>query len=297
MSEPAAERWDDARLAALLPWPAPDANKYARGALTVVGGCARYPGAACLAAAAGQRAGAGYVTVVCAPESLAVVRGFRPSLVARSWEGWQAADLPAARPARPAAAVVGPGLDPADDACARLALAVLAAAASPLLVDGGALAALATGEGRALAAARAAQGRVTVLTPHGGEAARLARGARIGGDAAADPARLAAALARAYGAVCVLKGPDTHVSDGARTVLVDRGTAALAKAGTGDVLAGVVGALLAQGASPLEAAVLGATLHAEAGCAAADRMTAIGVVPEDVVDALPEAVRRLAAAG
>lgn len=171
---------------------------------------------------------------------------------------------------------------------------MLSACETPLLVDGGALAALATGEGRARAAARAAQGRALVLTPHGGEAARLARAARLDRGDAADPVRLAPALAAAYGAVCVLKGPDTHVSDGARTVLVDRGTAALAKAGTGDVLAGVVGALLAQGLSPLDAAVLGATLHAEAGRVAEERATAIGAIPEDVLDALPAAIRRLA---
>lgn len=292
MSAPAVERWDAARLAALVPWPAPDANKYTRGVLALVAGCARYPGAACLAAAAAQRAGAGYVTVACAPEALPVVRAFRPSLVARPWDAWAPSDLPAPRPGRPGAVVVGPGLDPADADDARRALAALGACAAPLLLDGGALAALATGEGRALAAARAAEERPLVLTPHGGEAARLARAARL--DASADPAALAAELARAYGAVCVLKGPDTHVSDGARTVLVDRGTAALAKAGTGDVLAGVIGALLAQGLAPLDAAVLGATLHAEAGRAAEERLTVISVIPEDVIEALSDAFRRLA---
>ncbi len=291
MSAPAVERWDDDRLAALVPWPAPGANKYTRGVLTLLAGCDRYPGAACLAGAAAQRAGAGYVTVVCGPEAVGTVRAFRPSLVARSWDGWRPGDLPASRPGHPSAVAAGPGLDPADPADARRALAVLRACAAPLLLDGGALAALATGEGRALAAARAAEGRPLVLTPHGGEAARLARAARI---SEAEPALLAGALARAYGAVCVLKGPDTYVSDGACTVLVDRGTAALAKAGTGDVLAGVIGALLAQGLAPLDAAVLGATLHAEAGRVAEERHTAIGVIPEDVVEVLPEAFRCLA---
>lgn len=290
----AVERWDGARLARLLPWPAADANKYARGTLAVVAGCSRYPGAACLAAGAAQRAGAGYVSVVCAPEALPVVRAFRPSLVALSWEGWRAADLPAPRPGRPAAAVVGSGFDGADALCVRLALDVLAACEGPLLVDGGAFAALATGEGRARASARAAAGRPLVLTPHGGEAARLARAVRVDDAVAAGPARLAAELARAYDATCVLKGPDTYVSDGTRVVLVDRGTAALAKAGTGDALAGVIGALLAQGLAPLDAAVLGATLHAEAGRVAEGLRTAIGVIPEDVVEVLPEAFRRLA---
>lgn len=294
MSAPAVERWDPSLLAALIPWPASDANKYTRGTLALVAGDARYPGAACLAAAAAQRAGAGYVTVVCAPEALPAVRAFRSSLVARSWDAWGPADLPIPRSGRPAAVVVGPGLDPSDAADARRALAVLGGCEAPLLADGGALAALATGEGRALAAARAARGASLVLTPHGGEAAHLARAARVDAADAADPARLAPALARAYGAVCVLKGPDTHVSDGMRTVLVDRGTAALAKAGTGDVLAGVIGALLSQGLAPLDAAVLGATVHAEAGRVAEERLTAMAVIPEDVLNALPAAWARLA---
>ncbi|MCI8467984.1 MAG: NAD(P)H-hydrate dehydratase [Eggerthellaceae bacterium] len=291
----AVEEWDDARLAALLPWPAPDANKYTRGVLAVVGGCARYPGAALLCAGAAQRAGAGYVRLAASREAVEAAHAWRPSLVAEPWDAWSPADLPAPRPGHPAAAVVGPGLDGADAQCARLAAAVLRGAEAPVLADGGALTALATGEGRQLAAERARDGRPLVVTPHAGEAARLARGARLD-EAPDDPAALSAALARAYRCTCVLKGAVTYVSDGARVVRVARGTAVLAKAGTGDVLAGVIGALLAQGAAPLEAGVLGAALHAEAGRAAEERLTAICATPEDVAEALPEAVRRIAGA-
>ena len=153
---------------------------------------------------------------------------------------------------------------------------------APLLIDGGALGLLANATGLRLARERAAAGRSTLLTPHGGEAARLAQGAREAlGEAedaaargtrsplaeaagalspasrstlaAADPApaALACALAEAYGAVVALKGPVTFIASPDGTVeVMDRGTSALAKAGTGDVLAGIVGALLAQGLSP-----------------------------------------------
>lgn len=302
---------DGARLSALLPWPARDANKYARGKLTLVAGSAAYPGAACLAAVAAQRMGAGYVEVVCAPESMPVVRGHRPSLVVRSWDSWSGFSEIAPREGRPCACVVGPGFDAsggvaaAAGACAglgdvvacggagspevRLTLRAVREAESPVLLDGGALAIVATDAGLAAARERALLGRVLVMTPHAGEAARLARAAGV--DEALDPAALAFELARAWRCVVALKGPDTFVSDGEQVVAMRQGTPALAKAGTGDVLAGMVGALLAQGLGALDACALGATLHAEAGRAAAATLTDICVAPEDVVEAIPQAVR------
>ena len=92
----------------------------------------------------------------------------------------------------------------------------------------------------------------------------------------------------------MVKGPDTFVSDGEGVVRVTEGTAALAKAGTGDVLAGMLGALLAQGLDPLDASVLAVTLHARAGRIAADRLTTISVTAEDVAAAIPLAIRSVA---
>lgn len=277
-------------LAAALPPLSPDANKYSRGKLVVVAGSARYPGAACLAACAAQRAGAGYVQVMCDPRSVPVVQACRSSLVAMSWEGLRASDLPSAKPGRPAACVVGPGFDGVDNAQRELSLKVARLAQAPALVDGGALSAFASAEGRMIGESRAAEGLATVLTPHAGEAARLAKAARIEGLVEGE---LASALARAYRCIVVLKGPDTFVSDGERTALVACGTPALAKAGTGDVLAGIAGALLAQGAPAFEASVLAAHLHAQAGCACEGRMPARCVVPEDVIEAIPAAIANL----
>ena len=278
-------------LAALISHPAADANKYTRGHLYLVAGSAAYPGAACLSAAGAQRAGAGYTEVFCAGKSMITVRASAPSAVVRDWKTWHPSRLEAPKPGHPVACAIGCGFDPADGAFAPLLMETLRAFPGPVLVDGGALALLASDTGRHLAAKRADEGRGLVLTPHGGEAARLAQAAGLG---EADAPERAAELARAYHAVVALKGPDTYIASPDGTVeLMDRGTAALAKAGTGDVLAGIVGALLAQGLAPRDAAALGCALHAEAGRAAASDLTDISVIAEDIPRYLPEAIKAL----
>lgn len=295
LPEPSLVAFSPDKLAALLPLPQPDANKYSRGRAVVVGGCATYPGAACLAARASQRSGAGYTLVYCAPESLGAVRASSPSLVARSWDALDPESFTPARPGKPAAYVVGCGLDASEKAAAaqakRLVCLVLKHAEAPVVVDGGGLQALATEKGRRLLCRRFTNGWPSVVTPHAGEAARLAAPFSL---PTADPCRLAQLLALAYGVVAVVKGPVTFISDGESVVRMDKGTAALAKAGTGDVLAGITGALLAQGMLPLDACVLAAHLHAQAGVCAAQRLTEICVCAEDVVDALPLAIQSIA---
>lgn len=320
------------QLSELLPEPDALANKYTRGKAVLVAGCADYPGAACLAALAAERTGAGYVEVACAPETVAQVRFSSPSLVVRPWtqlaeyskldpdeRGIGAPQLSsgdasakllqhailAARPSRlaprprvlgpatpknPMAFLVGSGFDAADPLSASLTCAVLAAAAAPVVVDGGGLDALATPEGRLILRQRFVDGLVTVITPHAGEAARLAGALDLPTDDAATLARL---LSLAFGVVVMLKGPDTFVSDGDATYRMSLGTPALAKAGTGDVLAGMTCALLAQGLDDVDACMLASTLHAKAGVAAAKRIGAICVIPTDVIDAIPQAACEL----
>ena len=286
---------DNAALAALAPWPDPQANKYTRGKLSLVAGAAAYPGAACLAGAAAERAGAGYTEVFCAGESLLAVRSFRPSLVARDWREWHPARQEARRSDRTGACVIGCGFD-GDARQRELVAETVRAATGPVLIDGGAIGLMADKAGQRLARDRAERGvGPLVLTPHGGEAARLARGAKLEG--ALGGPELAVGLARAYRALVVLKGPITFIADAEGIVeTMDRGTAALAKAGTGDVLAGIIGALLAQGLAPRDAAALGCALHAEAGRAAAQELTEICVSAEDVIAALPQAVRAIVGA-
>ena len=233
--------------------------------------------------------------VACAPESVSVVQATHPSLVVHSWHHLARGDFsryPEGGEGRPVAYVLGPGFDGGDAECRHIARFVLGQAQAPVLVDGGALDALAGEKGRAVLKIRSQRGLATVITPHGGEAARLARAADIPAEGLT-PSDMAMRLAAFYGVVCAHKGPSTFVSDGEAVYAMTEGTAALAKAGTGDVLAGMVGALLAQGLQPVDAAMLGATLHARAGKAAADRYTSIGVTAEDVIECLSAAIRSL----
>ena len=263
--------------------PAVDANKYTRGKLTLVAGSARYPGAAALAARTSQRMGAGYTEVVTAAEAVNVVRIASPSLVVRSVDGWSPKSLPASEAGKPCAVCVGPGFEGSDDE-AGLVARVLKRAACPVLVDGGALSALVSAPALKQLVQRAENGFPTVITPHGGEAVRLAKPFNLPTD---DCAKLAAGLSLALHAIVVLKGPDTYVVDGKRVEVMREGTPALAKAGTGDVLAGMISALLAQGIEPFDAALAGAELHARAGKAAAKRLSDISVCAEDVIEAIP----------
>lgn len=284
--------YDSSTLRNLLPFPKRDANKYSRGHLVLVAGSATYPGAACLASMAGQCMGAGYTEVATDPSAAPLVRALRPSLVVRSDEAWLLREPLASSAHHPSACVVGSGFDPDGERTERLLFHALATVDAPVLVDGGALSALSTDEGRRLCKERFIAGRPTVVTPHGGEAARLAKPLELPTD---DAPALACALSLAYGVTVALKGPVTWISDGEGRVCMDEGTSALAKAGTGDVLAGMIGSLLAQGLEPVDACLLAATLHARAARIAADDLTAICVVAEDVIDYLPRAIKDMAA--
>jgi NAD(P)H-hydrate epimerase len=270
-----------ADVAAWVPPRSPDAHKW-RAAVVVAAGSPGMTGAAHLAARAAQRAGAGMVRV--ASPGLDHDPGLPTEAVgiATPPAGWDTVVLDQLDRAR--ALVLGPGLGrsaPADTAV----LQVVASARVPVLVDGDGLSAL----GDDPAAALAGRSGPTVLTPHDGEFARLA-GHPPGDD------RLAAArgLAASTGAIVLLKGPTTVVAhpDG-RALLSTAGDARLATAGTGDVLSGVIGALLAQGVPAFEAAASGAWLHGRA----ARRGPRRGLVASDVVAGLPVALDELDAAG
>lgn len=294
--------WTEDELRAALPPLAEDANKYSRGVLTVIAGSERYPGAACLASRAGQRAGAGYTELVTNKSTGRLALGAYPSLVVHDVEDF---DLDAlASQGKPKRAIcIGPGSEPGSEPADKLVVKVLKKAQCPVLVDGGGLGALGSKKARKALAARKASGRATVITPHGGEARRLAASLGLGvkadgsgerDGASWEPCDLSAALSLATGAVVVLKGPDTYIAQGNQVHPMYEGTPALAKAGTGDVLAGIIASLLAQGADPFAAAVLGATLHARAGIAAAQAYADASVTPEDLLETIPAAIRSLA---
>ncbi|MFF2745221.1 NAD(P)H-hydrate dehydratase [Kitasatospora sp. NPDC058048] len=246
-----------ADVAALLPLPGAESDKYRRGVVGVAAGSATYPGAALLAVAGALHGGAGAVRYV-GTAAEEVVRRFPEVLVT---EGGPAGA------GRVQAWVVGPG----GGEGARQALTEALASDVPVLVDADGLTEL----GRLGPDALAGRTAPTLLTPHTGEAARLLAGADGGTPpAAADlaAARLATArrLAAGYRATVLLKGSTTVVADPGGAVRVNpTGTSWLATAGSGDVLAGLAGSLLAAGLAPLDAASVAAYLHGLAGREAA----------------------------
>lgn len=285
-----ASTYSRATLAALLPYPAEDMNKYTRGRLICAVGSAKYPGAACLGACAGEYMGAGYTQVITEAAVVPYLHAASPSLVVTDWDDVDPASLPAATEGHPCAYDVGSGYD-ATDAMAKIRTRlILENAQAPVLLDGGSLDVASGQKIRDILADRASKGFANVFTPHEGEAARMAAPLGI---ATENQGELAYNLAKAYSGTVMVKGPKTCISDGESLVLMDQGTQALAKAGTGDVLAGMTASLLAQGLMPLDACVLASTLHAFAGRIAAERLSNICVRAEDVIAAIPKAIYKL----
>ena len=179
------------------------------------------------------------------------------------------------------AVAVGPGLG-RGSGVTELVLELLKRIKAPVVLDADGINALA-GHMDVLDARR---DRVTVLTPHDGEFAR------IGGDLAdGDRVGMARAFAAEHGCILVRKGHRTVTAAPAGNALVNTtGTSALAKGGSGDVLTGVIASLLAQGAPAIQAAAGAVWLHGRAGEIAAERLTDYGVTPEDVIAALPAAI-------
>ena len=280
---PAVTALQSADVAALLPEPGAESDKYRRGVLGVLAGSEKYTGAAVLSVGGAIRGGAGMVRLVSARAAADVVR-----------QHWPEAVITVIDPADPAAAVeaagrvqawvAGPGLGTGDDAAALLGTVL--ATSLPVLVDADGLTVLSRHKellGRPAGAA-------TLITPHAGELARLVNGDHDQIEAhRLESARSAAAE---LGVTVLLKGSTTVVAtpDPAEPAFVNpTGTPWLATAGSGDVLSGLAGALLAQGVRPARsAAAAAAFLHGLAARLAA-RGAPVGA--SDVLAAIPEAIR------
>ncbi|MFJ5776685.1 NAD(P)H-hydrate dehydratase [Streptomyces sp. NPDC093094] len=266
-AEPALEALQHADVARLLPVPAPESDKYRRGVVGIAAGSARYPGAAVLAVSGALGGGAGAVRYV-GPAGDAVIARFPETLVS---------DRGPAKAGRVQAWVVGPGAG--DDAGP---VAEVLEADVPVLIDA---------DGLRLADREAVRARTapTLMTPHAGEAAALLGVTREEVEAA----RLTAVreLAARYGATVLLKGSTTLVADaadGSPVRVNPTGTSWLATAGSGDVLSGLAGSLLAAGLTPRDAGSAAAYLHGLAGRYAADGAP---TTAQHVAEALPEAWR------
>jgi hydroxyethylthiazole kinase-like uncharacterized protein yjeF len=260
-----------------FPWPTAASHKHARGRLVVVSGEAWSTGAARLAARAGLRIGAGLVTVLSPPEALPVNAAHLEAVMLRAFE----TDLELEQAAKDVdAAVIGPAAGVGEPTL--LNVLALARTGAALVLDADAITVFRDDPEELFSLLD----RDDVLTPHPGEFERLFPGLLAG-----SPERISAARAAAEraGAVVLLKGSDTVIAapDG-RCAVNGNGSPWLATAGSGDVLAGFIGGLVAQGMESFEAACAGAWIHAEA----AD-LHGPGLISEDLPGLAPAVLRRL----
>ena len=258
-----------------IPWPGAQTHKHTRGRLGVVSGGALRTGAARLAARAGLRVGAGLVRLLCPPDAARVVAGAVEAIMV---EAFETPDALATLTGPMQAVVIGPaaGLDEATVAN----LTAIAGGDAALVVDADALTIFAGRPGDLFALL----GERDVITPHEGEFERLFPGLLEQGRESA--ARLAAERS---GAVVVLKGSRTLIAapDG-RMVVQPEASPWLATAGSGDVLAGMIGGWLAQGMSAFDAACAGVWMHADAAARFGP-----GMIAEDLPEQIPHVLRSL----
>jgi len=288
----------------------PDDHKGVFGHVLVVAGSRGMAGAAILTARGALRSGAGLVTVAVPAGAAATVAGAVPSAMTLALpENTAGAFRPEgvdrlkeyAKERRVSSMAIGPGLSTHADA-ARFVLLALSGVPAAAVVDADALNNLAQQEIDGVVQMLRARKQPCVFTPHPAEAARLLGMKKT--EVAAQRQKCVEKLARSLGGVALLKGPQTLISAGARTVANNTGGPGLAKAGSGDVLTGLIAGLWAQmlasgritGDLSLRAATLGAWLHGAAGDAAEKDKTAWAMTSTDLVDYLPHAFKALCSA-
>jgi hydroxyethylthiazole kinase-like uncharacterized protein yjeF len=272
----------EAEFRALLPKREGESDKRRSGAPLVLAGSAQFPGAAVLCARGAARAGAGYVTVATPPGAAAAIRSHLIEQVVVTFDDDDAlggsgeiCDLLN----HCGSIAIGPGLG-LSPTVGTIVRGVIGRTELPIVADASALFHF----GKHLDILR---GKQVVITPHAGEFARLT------GAGTLEPherlPRLRAFVAE-HDVTTLLKGRSTLIADRRRVHVNPTGTPALATAGTGDVLTGIIATLLAQGLTPIDAARVGAFWHGRAGAAAAEHRP-VGVIAGDVAEALADAVR------
>ena len=264
--------------------PPVDVHKYSRGVAQFCAGSPEYAGAALLCARAAQRAGAGY-TQLFTDAPIEPLQVAAPSLVVCSLNAWEIPDH------NTCALGIGSGFSPGDfHTTYRRLFERTQRYPHCVVVDGGALSFLATEQGKQWAAVRARNGFPTIITPHVGEAARLL--ASISDDTphpstSCTLEQEAYRLSQYFSCCVCLKSSNTVIAYQNSIATLTNGGVELAKAGTGDVLMGIITALCSQQLAPFDAALSGAYLHALAGKFAAEQGDMVSVIPEDIIAALP----------
>ena len=269
----------------ILPDREPDAHKGNFGKILLLCGSRGYTGAAYLAAMGALRSGAGLVFLG-VPESIYAIEAVKLNeaivfpLPDKGGKLGEAA-IPEILERLPNmdAVLLGPGLGQSEGTCA-VVKAVLNAADCPVVLDADGINVM--GVHKDIVRGRTAP---TILTPHTGEFARLGGEIRKGRTTAAEK------MAQDLNCIMLLKGHDTVITDGSTTYINPTGNPGMAVGGSGDVLAGIITALIGQGISPLEAAACGAWLHGAAGDRCASEIGQYGMLPTDMVNVLPRLLK------
>jgi hydroxyethylthiazole kinase-like uncharacterized protein yjeF len=266
---------------AALPVPQAGTHKHQRGRLVVFSGGASATGAARLAALAGLRAGAGLVTLASPASALLVNAGALTAVMLKRWDG-EADTAEFLLSLRASAAVIGPAAGIGETT--RRAVSQALTQSAPLVLDADALTSFEADPQSLFARLRP----IDVITPHAGEFERLFPGLLA---ASLNRIEAAIAAARLAGCVVLLKGADTVIAGAGEAAVVNRhASPALATAGSGDVLAGLIGGLLAQGVPAFQAACAAAWLHGDAGLRLGP-----GLIAEDLPGMLPQVLQALSA--
>lgn len=283
-----AGKWEPVVEVPRLPVRRWESHKGDYGTVVVIAGSRGMAGAAVLAGRAALRSGAGLVRVACPADIWDVVVAAYPAYTtwgiplseAGTYEAG-AAEALAAECSQADAVAIGPGLGRRADTVAlvRRLLALLPAQV-PVVIDADGLYALSPYEAHGLP-----PGRAVVLTPHGGEFARLSGWPRPQSEA--ERQEQVVRFAQQWKQVLLLKGSGTLVCDGRQLYRNSTGNPGMATGGSGDVLTGMIAALLAQGLPPLAAAVLAAWVHGRAGDLAARHLGWTALTAVDLLDYLP----------
>ena len=267
-----------------FPVPRVDGHKFTKGHAVVVSGDIAATGAARLSARAALRGGAGLVTVASPRDALAVNASALTAVMVRPID--TAAEFAHLIDGKVNVCVIGPGAGIGAKTCGFVEAGL--AARRPLVLDADALTSFADAPDRLFDLIKADPNSQVVLTPHQGEFTRIFNTLDNEAEVISKLDRVVAAAVRS-GAVVLLKGPDTVVaSPDGRAAIAANAPPWLATAGSGDVLAGLIGAFLAQGVPAYEAACIGVWMHGEAGSEAGP-----GLIAEDLTEVMPAVFRRL----
>jgi len=273
-----------------------DAHKGVFGRVSVIAGSRGMTGAACLSGVAALRTGAGLVTVASAASVIPIIAAYEPSYMTVPLREDEDGRIGGASLASivslllsSKAGVIGPGLGRSNQ-LNDIVVNVYRRTPVPMVIDADGLNVLAN-SGQDITKSSLAGYRI--LTPHPGEFARLTGKTTV--DIAANREQLAWDFARTHGVVLVLKGAGTVVTDGQRLAINTTGNSGMATGGSGDVLSGILAALLSQGMEPFGAAQLGVHLHGLAGDLAANELSQPGMIASDMLRYIGRAWKTLGA--